>query len=159
MIDVTAAPIVAAAFAPYGQMLAGPGTRDRLDHAGLIENLRPRARPNLLLARGRPSGRSRRLDRLERHPFSSQFFAPLAGTAYHSVVCLDDGSGRPALETLRAFIVPGTCAINLRAGVWHAPLATLDAEGPFSVLVHEDGTADDCHWAEIEAIAIGWPPA
>lgn len=157
MITIAAAPIGAEAFARYGQMLAEPGARDRADHAGLVENLRPDARPNLLLARGRPSERPRRLARLERHPFSSQLFAPLAGTAYLSVVCLDDGNGRPVMETLRAFVVPGTCAINLGAGVWHAPLATRDTEGPFCVLVHEDGTADDCHWAEIDEIIIDWP--
>ena len=141
------------AFAAFGDLLAAPDPGPRQDHATPIENLRKDARANLALIRSEPFGGLMPLTRLERHPHSNQAFLPLAVEDYLVVVAPDRG-GRPDESGLRAFRVPGRAGINYRAGAWHAHLMTLAAPGTFAMLVHEDGTAEDCVFAEIAPVML-----
>lgn len=61
---------------------------------------------------------------LERHMKLSQAFIPLGGDPFLSVVAPADApeeDGFPALEEIRAFIVPGDRGIQIDIGVWHEP--------------------------------------
>ncbi|KAF5610824.1 ureidoglycolate hydrolase [Fusarium bulbicola] len=82
---------------------------------------------------------------LERHPFTSQTFAPLASTASSYLVIVapslppspqDDGlptpsgeglpgRGLPDLKGLRAFVATDRQAVTYAAGTWHAPMVAL----------------------------------
>ncbi|KAI0179289.1 ureidoglycolate hydrolase [Hypoxylon sp. FL1284] len=91
---------------------------------------------------------------LERHPFTTQTFAPLgassASTRYLVIVAPslpsapEDSSGKfpaparsdalpgpglPDLRGLRAFVATGRQAVTYGAGTWHAPMAALGAPG------------------------------
>jgi ureidoglycolate lyase len=56
--------------------------------------------------------------------------------------------------TLRAFRVGGHSGINYKAGTWHYGMTTIGAAGTFAMLVHEDGSADDCHFIDVAPIVI-----
>ncbi|RZK83572.1 MAG: ureidoglycolate hydrolase, partial [Methylobacterium sp.] len=123
------------------------------DRAALIENGRPAVPVNLALIRSEPWSDRVPVTRLERHPQSSQAFLPLAVAAY-VVVVAPDRNGRPDEAQMRAFRVPGHIGLNYRTGAWHAHMMTLDAPGTFAMLVHEDGSADDCHVVAITPVAL-----
>ncbi|MHB2206890.1 ureidoglycolate lyase [Methylobacterium sp. CM6257] len=145
--------ITSEAFAPFGDVLRRPVKPPRQDNAGLIVNDRPGIGLNLALVRSEPAAGLLPLRRLERHPHSSQAFLPLAVEAYLVVVAPDRG-GAPDERALRAFRVPGSVGINYRAGVWHAHMMTLETPGTFAMLVHEDGSADDCIFAFIAPVSV-----
>ncbi|SFU84429.1 ureidoglycolate lyase [Methylobacterium sp. 174MFSha1.1] len=146
-------PITAEAFAPYGTLLVGPASGPRQDRAAEIENGRPGVPLNLALIRSEPFAGSMPLRRLERHPYSAQSFLPLAVGAYLVVVAPDAG-GRPDEAALRAFRVPGDTGIVYRSGAWHAHMTTLSGPGTFAMLVHEDGSAEDCVFAPIDPVEV-----
>ena len=153
MRRIAVEPITEAAFAPWGVVLAAPAHGPRQDRAGLLESTRPGARANLALIRSEPAEAAMPLRRLERHPHSSQAFLPLAVGAYLLVVAPDAG-GRPDEAALRAFRVPGDAGIEYRRGAWHANMMTAGEPGVFAMLVHEDGSAGDCVFADIEPVAL-----
>lgn len=148
-------PIDRDAFAPYGQLLETPGEPWRLDFAGRVENLRPSARANLAMVRVEPAPLPLRLERLERHAHSSQAFFPLDVEGYLVVVCRGDAEGRPDPSTLAAFAVGPHQAINYAAGTWHHGMATLGRRGgTFAMLVHEDGSPEDCHFQAVDPFVV-----
>jgi ureidoglycolate lyase len=148
-------PVDREAFAPYGQLLESPGETWRLDFAARLDNARPSARPNLALVRVEPSPLPLRLDRLERHPHSSQAFFPLDLDAYLVVVCRSYAEGRPDPSTLAAFSVRRAQAINYAAGTWHHGMATLGGHGgTFAMLIFEDGSPEDCHFSPVEPFLV-----
>ncbi len=75
---------------------------------------------------------------LERHPLGSQAFMPLGPDRWMIVVAPDE-KGAPGAPV--AFIVPPGVGVNLRRGVWHAPLTPL--ENPARFLVVDRGGADN----------------
>ncbi|SEA18932.1 ureidoglycolate lyase [Rubrimonas cliftonensis] len=75
---------------------------------------------------------------LERHPLGSQAFVPLGPDRWMIVVAPDE-KGVPGMPM--AFIVPPGVGVNLRRGVWHAPLTPLDQPARF--LVVDRGGADN----------------
>ncbi|KAI8874394.1 ureidoglycolate hydrolase [Ramicandelaber brevisporus] len=99
---------------------------------------------------------------LERHPYSSQMFVPMARTSpaarYLVVVsntihrgadAENGGVDEPDMNSegsLRAFIANATQGINYNAGTWHHPMVALDDTIEFLTLVYENGVAEqDCH--------------
>jgi ureidoglycolate lyase len=59
---------------------------------------------------------------LERHHNITQTFIPLGGAPIVVAVAPPEAevrNGFPALEAVRAFVVPGTAAVNLHRGTWH----------------------------------------
>ncbi|ETI26550.1 hypothetical protein G647_03328 [Cladophialophora carrionii CBS 160.54] len=110
-----------------------------------------------------------KVDILERHPYTTQTFAPLglsagtdAGTIFLVIVApslpgsiaaatLPDGSSKivtdpPALSRLRAFVARGDQAVTYAAGTWHAPMVVLgEKRVDFLVTQFVNGVAeDDC---------------
>lgn len=146
-------PMDEAAFSAFGTLLVAPRKGPRQDHATPIETLRTGVGANLALIRSEPFPGLMPLTRLERHPHSSQAFLPLAVEAY-LVVVAPDRDGRPDESAIRAFRVPGAAGINYRTGAWHAHLMTVAESGTFAMLVHEDGTAEDCVFAEIAPVML-----
>lgn len=153
MREVTAVEITTVAFAPYGDLLAAPAVPPRQDWAAPVENHRVGVAANLAVIRSEPFTDMMPLRRLERHPHSSQAFFPLSVGPYLVVVAPDRG-GVPAEADIRAFRVPAGVGISYRAGAWHAHMMTVDAAGTFAMLVHEDGTPQDCEFAAIAPVVV-----
>ncbi len=154
-------PLSAAAFAPFGDVVAADllaeaaagkaanqGSATRFDFAATLESSRAGAKPNLAVFRAEGRELPFRLRLLERHPCSTQAFLPLVCTRFLICVAPTAADGLPDLTGVRAFLcLPGQ-GINYRRGVWHHPIIALDAGGSFAMLAFEDGGPDDCveHW-------------
>ncbi|MEO8631652.1 MAG: ureidoglycolate lyase [Betaproteobacteria bacterium] len=154
-MQVSLQPLNAESFAPFGQVLSSPDNNVRENFAARVENGRSSAaRTNLALIAAKPAQFPLEIGCLERHAFSNQAFMPLDVGEYLVVVCKDDGGGRPDLSTLHAFRVDGHAGVNYNPGTWHHGMTTIGAPGTFAMLVHEDGTADDCHFVDVERIVV-----
>lgn len=143
------------AFSRYGQVMSAPNDGARENFTARVENGRPAsARANLALIAASPSAFPLAINSLERHAHSNQAFMPLDVSEYLVVVCSDDGNNKPDLATLRAFRVSGSMGINYNRGTWHYGMTTIGKPGTFAMLVHEDGSAEDCHFVDIEPIVV-----
>jgi ureidoglycolate lyase len=142
MITVTAAPLTAEAFAPFGEVL-GAATAEPRRYSQLAFDAEPPARPRLWVSSDLPVARlPLRLARMERHPWSAQSFVPLTQGRYLVAVAHGTAAGGPDLATLRAFIATGA-GICYRRGVWHHGLMVLDPGGRFVVVMATTSHADD----------------
>lgn len=114
-------PVTRAAFAPFGDLIEA------------IEDGVPfgPADARLDLARGEPRFYIMRLDkreplvqRITRHRRVTQCLASVGGKPWAIAVApplhVDDPEAEPALDSIRAFSVPGNVAIKLHRGAWHA---------------------------------------
>lgn len=72
-----------------------------------------------------------RCDLLERHPFGSQCFVPMGGSAYLVAVAEDD-NGTPG--PVQAYLAAPHQAVNLARNVWHGVLAPISGSGLFAVI-------------------------
>jgi ureidoglycolate lyase len=161
MRELTPVPLTPAGYAPFGAVIAA-----RLDEPGrsanqgrarvydrlvtLVNDRSDRASANLSVFHSAPwPDRVVRTELLEKHPRSTQVFVPMNATRYLVVVAL--GGDRPDLATLTAFLATGDQGIAYHPGVWHHPMIALDRPTDFTVLVWEDGTADDCVLVRLEA--------
>jgi ureidoglycolate lyase len=159
MHHVTAEPITAEAFAPFGDLLETPGEGRRLDFAAALGNERATARTNLAVVQALPQPLPLTVALMERHPHSSQAFMPLDIDRFLIAVC-PDGGGVPDLSGLRAFIASRTQGINYHAGTWHHPMTALGRPATFAMLIWEDGSDGDCtfhHLAATDRLMIDAP--
>ncbi|PTL76874.1 ureidoglycolate lyase [Vitiosangium sp. GDMCC 1.1324] len=152
-MPIQARPLTRAEFAPFGDVIgleldggssANQGTATRYDRIAQLTSSRPGAQPNLAVFRSVSKALPFEVRLLERHPCSTQMFAPLACRRYLVVVCPDDARGEPDLPRLRAFVCGPGQGINYRANVWHHPIIALDGPADFLMLAWEDGSALDC---------------
>jgi ureidoglycolate lyase len=128
-ICVTARPLEAGAFEPFGSVLAAAGDRRPIDlYDGSIDVYRGGpidADVPVEFLISRSSVREFRVHFLERHMHLAQSFFPLAGGGFISVVARPDARlsehGIPVFEEIRAFLVPPGCGITLHRGTWHEP--------------------------------------
>lgn len=136
--EITARPLTAAAFAPFGDVLDTSEGPDFLINEGLCGRHHDRARldfgggaPAISLFDAVPRELPYRFDLLERHPLGSQAFVPMCLTSFLVIVAPDDGDlpGTP-----RAFLTAPGQAINFHRGTWHGVLTPLEAPGLFAVV-------------------------
>jgi ureidoglycolate lyase len=146
-------------FAPFGAVIASRSEPSRpcnhdtgqaWDELALLESLRGEsAKATASLFRLAPHLEPRLEVRwLERHPHSTQLFAPMNAGRYLVVVAL--GGDAPDLSTLAAFIGEARQAMTYAPGVWHHPMVALDREIDFVNLLYVDGTAEDCDEREYD---------
>jgi ureidoglycolate hydrolase len=115
VIHINAQPLSVEAFAPFGVILSPEGR---------IAHFRKRDFSALFL---------------ERHAQLSQTFVPLGGKAFLMVVAAKDArleNGLPAEDQIRAFVVPGDCAVQLFRSTWHENPFALEAEQTLLVTSH-----------------------
>ncbi len=127
-------PLTAAAFAPFGQVLAAAGDF-RLINAGLCRRHHDLAaldfgdgRAGLSVFQAEPRALPYRFDLIERHPEGSQAFIPMTADPFLMIV-----AAGPGAEPL-AFLTDGAQGINLNRGTWHGVLTPLAAPGLFAVV-------------------------
>lgn len=149
---ISAAPLSAAAFAPFGDVLECSGAPDKIINQGLCGRWHDRARldfgpegrAGLSLFNARVRSLPLTLEMVERHPDGSQAFIPMTLTPF-LVIVAPDGNGTPGQP--QAFLtVPGQ-AINLHRGTWHGVLTPLHDPGLFAVVDRIGPTANlEEHW-------------
>jgi ureidoglycolate hydrolase len=119
--DLPVRPITRESFAPFGDLIApsedgipfGPGDA-RLDLT--------QGTPRLYIMRLPRKGRVFR--QITRHRGVTQCLAALGGKSWLLAVAppkgFDDPSAEPALEDIACFAIPGSVAVKLHRGTWHA---------------------------------------
>jgi ureidoglycolate lyase len=136
---ITALPLSAQGFAPYGDVLESGGQPDKIINQGFCGRWHDRARldfgddgrAGISIFRAEPRTLPYRLDLLERHPEGSQAFIPMSMTEW-LVIVAEDEAGRPG--RIVAFIAAPGQGINLHRGTWHGVLTPLHAPGLFAVI-------------------------
>lgn len=135
---IAIAPLTAAAFAPFGDLLEASGAPDRLINQGLCGRFDDRARldfadgrAGLSLFVAEPRTLPFQLDMVERHPLGSQAFVPMTHAPFLVIVAPDRG-GRPGMP--RAFRTRPGQAVNYHRGIWHGVLTPLSEPGLFAVV-------------------------
>lgn len=109
--------ITPALFAPYGQVITATDDGkpyDRTDAQLNLQNGIPRFYLMRLLRRGR------QFHQITRHLQCTQCLGSLAGKTWAIAVAPPSPSQEPAIESIRAFRIPGDCFIKLEVGTWHA---------------------------------------
>lgn len=146
MRHITAQPLDAAAFAPFGDVLDATGAF-RLINEGMCKRHHDRARldfgpdgrAGISVFNAVPRALPYTFDLAERHPEGSQAFIPLSQHPFLVIVAPDEG-GHPG--TPLAFLTSGAQGINLHRGIWHGVLAPLSAPGLFAVVDRIGATAN-----------------
>ncbi|KAK9445720.1 Ureidoglycolate hydrolase [Metarhizium brunneum] len=103
---------------------------------------------------------------LERHPFTTQTFSPVASSARRYLVVVAPslapgeadhhlpGRGPPDVRALKAFVATDAQAVTYGAGTWHAPMVALGPPGTtldFVVSQFMSGVAlEDCQLVHFE---------
>ena len=139
-VVVQAEPLTAAAFAPFGQVIAtGDMVMELRDGERFALNVLSYDRQPLLC------------DHLNRHHRATQALVALAGRPTLVVVAPPtvDFSTRDHLSSVRAFVCDGTAGINIALSTWHW--------GPYPLMDHVDlvnvqgaGFLDDNEVAHLE---------
>jgi ureidoglycolate lyase len=160
---ITAEPIDAAAFAPFGDLLAAPAEPGRRAFGDGLANLRAHAKPELTLTTVAPDlAFPLAIREFERHPFSSQSFVPLAVARWLIVVAPPGTDGGPDGRHARAFLAGAHQGVTYRAGTWHHRITVLDRAAEFAAFIWRDGSAGDEEFAPLQgvlAVALPDPPA
>ncbi len=155
-MDLALAPLTAAAFAPFGDVIETAGRKHYPINAGMAERysdlarvdvLAEGGRPLISLCQAKPIRLPLRLRLMERHPLSSQAFIPLSVAPFLIVVAPPGAS--PRNEDIRAFVSNGRQGVNYRAGTWHHPLLALDQPTDF-LIVDRGGAGTNCDEIPIE---------
>lgn len=135
---LTAAPLTAAAFAPYGEVIELSGAPDKLINQGLCGRHHDLARLDFAGGRAGISlfdAKARhfpcRVEMVERHPEGSQAFIPVNNVPM-LVVVAEDADGTPV--NLRAFLSAPGQSINLHRNTWHGVLTPIGAPGLYAVV-------------------------
>ncbi|RKP35795.1 ureidoglycolate hydrolase [Dimargaris cristalligena] len=182
-IRLPAQHLTPAAYAPFGRVIdasaltqtpeagisANQNTARRLNAVSPLTNLRPEgkterepAQPNLCLFRCSPRAeRPFPVRLLERHPFSTQMFMPIAGpspkgTPDYLVIVAENGTDdRPNLNSLKAFVARPWQGITYHPGIWHHPMVALHQTTDFLSLVWENShDNEDCNVVQLPADLI-----
>ena len=159
-------PLTAAAFAPFGDVIApgqgelmriNEGTTERFHDLAQVDVATEGGRTLINIFRGQPRPQPIAIRMLERHPLGSQAFVPLAKQAYFVVVA------PPAFEAadIRCFLVEDGAGVNYARGTWHHPLLVCDPDSDFLV-IDRGGPGDNLEefwfpatWPDIRLEASG----
>ncbi|MGS2744677.1 ureidoglycolate lyase [Halomonas sp. LS-001] len=150
MLELTAQPLTAEAFAPFGDVMdartsasfpINAGRTQRHHDLAKVETLGENACTLMSIFVSQPVTLPLELTFLERHPQGSQAFMPLHRERFIIVVAPPGENIHP--EEVRAFVTDGRQGVNYRAGTWHAIQSMLEREGEFLV-VDRGGDGNNC---------------
>lgn len=145
--EITAQPLTATAFAPFGDVLDTAGAPDKMINAGLCGRYHDRARldfggkgrAGISMFKAQARSLPYQVELLERHPEGSQAFIPMNADPFLVIVAPDQG-GRPGPPV--AFVTAPHQGINFHRGTWHGVLTPLFAPGLFAVVDRIGETAN-----------------
>ncbi len=151
-MNIIARPLNAAAFAPYGDVLAPPAEPGRVYFEKGLKNGRPGAWPSLSTTHSRPfAALPLEAKILERHEFSSQSFMPLDVSRWLVIVAPSAPAGGPDPSRALAFIAGPGQGVTYHMGTWHHGLTALDRPARFAVFMWRDGTQTDEEFVTLKA--------
>jgi ureidoglycolate lyase len=152
-IWIDAEPVTRESFAPYGTLLGVVGEPTPHVYGDTLYPYRAgrlESDAEVEWIYTTYSVREFRVQYLERHHNITQTFIPLGGDPIVAAVAPPDAelrNGLPLLETVRAFVVPGTAAVNLHRGTWHeVPFPVVD--GQVTLLTSHAGVTTG--WASLD---------
>ena len=128
---LTAAPLTAQGFQPFGDVIDTQRTPDKIINQGMCDRFHDLARievadaegvPAISIGYGRPYALPLELRMVERHPKGSQAWIPLEGDPF-LVVVAPDGAGVPGRPL--AFLTGPGQGVNYRCGTWHGVVTPL----------------------------------
>jgi ureidoglycolate lyase len=147
MHTISVAPLTAAAFSPFGELVEPDAGELIAINQGFASRANDLARVDvaagggsinvsLFVAQPRPQPIDVKL--MERHPLGSQLFFPLQDKPWLVLVCTD-----PLVpDSYRAFVATGRQGVNYARNIWHHPLLVLGAGDRFLV-VDRKGPGND----------------
>jgi ureidoglycolate hydrolase len=142
--DLPARPITREAFAPFGDLIAPSDDGAPFDPRDAALDL-SRGAPRLYIMRLPRRGLVFR--QITRHRNVTQCLAALGGKSWLLAVAppkgVDEPRAEPALADIAAFVIPGTVAIKLNRGTWHAGPFFEDDEVSFLNLELSDTNETD----------------
>jgi ureidoglycolate lyase len=149
--QITARPLTAADFAPFGDVLEAAGTPDKIINQGLCGRHHDLAqldfaqgRAGISVFNAEPRALPYALDMMERHPEGSQAFVPMHEHPY-LVLVAQDADGAPGEP--QVFLAAAGQGVNYHRNVWHGVLCPLHAPGLFAVIDRiGDGPNLEEHW-------------
>ena len=145
-------PLEAAAFAPFGTVIAfdpsvargvNEGTAHRADTRALFEHAE-KTTPTLAIYRIAAQHNPLRLTVFERHPHTSQSFVSISVPRFLIVVAPAGADDLPVASAARAFVGQAGTGISYRRNQWHTPVMALGAGGDMLMLMAERKAASDC---------------
>jgi ureidoglycolate lyase len=145
ILQLTAKPLTAAAFKPYGDVIETAGTAPKIINQGFAQRFNDlcdvavgdgAVNVSLFTANPRPTPIAIKL--MERHPLGSQAFIPMQDQPWLVLVCDDPRD----LTTYHLFAATGRQGINYARNVWHHPLLVYDAGSHF-LIVDRKGPGDN----------------
>jgi len=156
---ITAEPLTAAAFEPFGVVLEAADEGRRRYFDGILGDERASARPRLWTSRV-PVAEHLPVpcETLEHHPCSSQTFVPMSVSRYLLALAPSLPDGGPDVTRMCAFIGRKGQGVTYRAGVWHHNILALDEPALFAVLIWQDGGSRDEIFVPVSqpiSIAVG----
>jgi ureidoglycolate lyase len=155
-VQIETAPLTAAAFEPFGEVMETPPEFQRVYFERALANGRTAAHPSFSMWRIKPLlARELVMRQMERHAFSSQTFLPLDAARY--LVIVAPAGREPDPARLQAFVARGDQAITYRMGTWHHGLTVLDRPASFAVFMWRDGTAADEEFFDIVPTLVHFP--
>lgn len=138
MTQVVAERLTPEAFRAYGDVVNFSGAPDLAVAGGAItcflDRVKmefPDGRPSLSLLIAEPTRLPMSISMMERHPFGSQTFIPMAPTQL-IVVVAKNGGNRP--KNIRAFLAEPNQVISFHRGTWHAAVSPFPDVGQFAVI-------------------------
>lgn len=147
VFTIKAEPLTREAFAPFGKVLGLEGEErlpiDLYDKIDVYRPARIVANTETEWLVNRTGIREMRLHYLERHEKLAQAFIPLGGVGFVSVLAPADATlvdGIPALDEIRAFVVPGDRGIQIDLMVWHEPPFGIEEDSVQIITSHQDLT-------------------
>jgi len=146
-------PLTAAAFAPFGDVIALKPNPDLMINQGMCGRHHDLAalafedggHAGISLFDAVPRSLPYKLDMMERHPKGSQAFLPMHDAPFLVIVVTDDG-GRPGRS--QAFLTPPQTGINIYKNIWHGVLTPLKAPGAPGVFAVVDRIGADINLEE-----------
>ena len=152
MLTVTLEPLTAAAFAPFGDVVAAPAVPgERALHTDALTPDGEGTRVSLHVNHVLPSELPLVATRMECHPATSQTFLPLDASRYLVVVAGRAGDGGPDPASLKGFWSTGTHGVTYRRNVWHHGMVVLDRPARFAVLMWRRTEGPDDVFAALPA--------
>ena len=101
------------------------------------------------------------ISRITRHRQVTQVLASAGGLTWMLAVApppvVDAADAEPALESIRAFRIPGDTAVMLRTGAWHAgPLFVMQEANFFNLELSDTNVTDhsSCDLAKLYGVAL-----
>ena len=133
---MTARPLTAEAFAPYGEVLAAPREFGRTYIEQRLANGRPTAAPSLSFSLAKPiASLPLHATQMERHEFSSQSFVPMDPGRWFVIVAPIAANDGPDENRVEAFVAEPGQGVTYGMNVWHHPLSVIGDPIRFAIFM------------------------